>query len=78
MSDRVTCADGVELLLEYLEGTLAPAVSQALEAHVATCLRCAAFVASYRRTPRILRAATAVSLPDELALALRRFLAERR
>ena len=54
----IACASGVELLMDYLEGVLPPEVSAALEAHVAGCERCAAFVASYRETPRILRTAT--------------------
>jgi anti-sigma factor RsiW len=59
----VVCASGVELLMDYLEGVLPPDVNAALERHVAGCERCAAFVASYRETPRILRDATAAALP---------------
>lgn len=69
MSDLV-CAAGVELLMDYLEGELPPDVRAAIEAHVAGCDRCRAFVASYRETPAILRRATAVSLPAELASSL--------
>jgi len=78
MRARVACADGVEMLMDYLEGTLAPEDRDAIESHVSGCPRCVAFVESYRRTPRILRAATAASLPDDLAESLRRFLASRR
>ena len=38
MTDLV-CASGVELLMEYLEGTLAPDVRADLEAHVAAFYR---------------------------------------
>jgi hypothetical protein len=75
MKGPVVCADGVALLMEDLEG---PADRELLEAHVAACKRCVAFVESYRRTPLILRAATAAALPDELAESLGRFLASRR
>ncbi len=54
----IVCVSGVELLMEYLEGALAPDVRAAIEAHVAGCPRCVAFIASYRETPRILRDAT--------------------
>jgi len=78
MRARVACADGVEMLMDYLEGSLAPEDRETIESHVSGCPRCVAFVESYRQTPRILRAATAGSLPDDLAESLRRFLASRR
>ena len=78
MKARIACVDGVELLMDYLEGTLPPADREAVEAHVSGCPRCVAFVESYRQTPRILRAATAAALPEDLAQSLRRFLASRR
>ena len=74
---NVTCLSGVELLMEYLEGVLPADVQAALEAHVAGCARCAAFVASYRETPRILREATAAALPADIEASLRAFLRER-
>jgi hypothetical protein len=51
---------------------------EALDAHVAGCPRCVAFVESYRKTPAILRAATDVALLEDLAASLHRFLADRR
>ena len=67
----ITCAFGLELLVDYLEGALSADVHAALEEHVAGCPRCVAFVASYCDTPRILREATAATLP------LRRDIAQR-
>ncbi len=77
MSD-VSCASGVELLMGYLEGVLPTEIAAALEAHVAGCPRCEAFVASYRETPRIVREATAAALPAELEQSLMAFLRARR
>lgn len=77
MSD-VSCASGVELLMDYLEGVLPAETAAALEAHVAGCPRCEAFVASYRETPRIVREATAAALPAELERSLMAFLRARR
>lgn len=74
----VTCAAGVERLMDYLEGALPADVRAALEAHVAGCLRCAAFIASYRETPRILRQATSATLPAEQQDSLRTFLRAQR
>jgi len=73
----VVCASGVELLMDYLEGVLPPEVNAALEQHVAGCERCAAFVASYRETPRILRNATGAALPEDVAASLQAFLRAR-
>jgi len=74
----VVCASGVELLMDYLEGALPADLSAALAAHVGGCPRCTAFVASYRETPRILREATAATLPAELEQSLQAFLRARR
>ncbi len=78
MTARLACRDGVEMLVDYLEGTLPPADREAIEAHVSGCPRCVAFVESYRQTPRILRAATVAALPEDLKQSLRAFLASRR
>jgi len=78
MTPRLACVDGVELLMDYLEGALPPADRDAIESHVSGCPRCIAFVESYRQTPRILREATTAALPEDLAESLRRFLASRR
>jgi anti-sigma factor RsiW len=78
MMPDLVCRDGVELLMDYLEGVLSETDREAIEAHVGGCPRYVAFVASYRDTPRILRAATAAELPTDVAASLRRFLAERR
>ena len=70
---EIACLSGVELLMDYLEGVLPPDLHAALEAHVAGCARCVAFVASYRETPRILREATAVKIPDPVEASLKTF-----
>jgi anti-sigma factor RsiW len=74
----VTCASGVELLMDHLEGVLPPQTARDLEAHVAACERCRAYLESYRATPRILREATTAALPAELEQSLRAFLRSRR
>ena len=70
----IACVSGVELLMDYLEGVLPADVNAGLEAHVAACERCSAFIASYKATPRILRDATAVGLPPEIQESLHAFL----
>jgi anti-sigma factor RsiW len=78
MNAGVVCASGVSLLMDYLEDALPADVRRDLEAHVAGCPRCTAFVASYRETPRILREALAVTPPPDLEASLLRFLRARR
>ena len=73
----VTCVTGVELLMDYLEGVLSPEVRAALDEHVAGCDRCAAFVASYCETPRIVLDATAATLPADVEASLKEFLRTR-
>jgi anti-sigma factor RsiW len=75
--NHVVCASGVDLLMDFLEGALPTDVKAALEDHVAGCARCAAFVASYQATPRILRDATAATLPADVEASLRAFLRAR-
>ena len=74
----IVCATGVELLNDYLEGVLPDDVRAALEAHVARCERCVAFIESYRATPRILGDATDASLPEDVQQSLRAFLRAQR
>jgi len=75
--NAIVCASGVELLMEYLEGVLPTEVRAALDEHVAGCEKCAAFVASYCETPRILRDATDTKLPAAVEASLKAFLRER-
>lgn len=70
----LTCARGVELLMEYLEGVIPAGTKAAIDGHLAGCPRCTAFVASYRETPRILRDATTTELPAEAKRLLASFL----
>ena len=74
---EIACVSGVELLMDYLEGVLPADVRKALDEHVAGCPRCAAFVASYCDTPRILRQATAATLPADIEASLKAFLRTR-
>ena len=75
---KLVCTSGVDLLMDYLEGMLPAELRSALEAHVAGCPRCVAFIASYRETPRILREATTTALPADLQASLRAFLRAQR
>lgn len=75
MKGKVTCRDGVRVLMDYTEGVLPASRRSAVEAHVGGCRRCQRFVRSYRETPRILRNATDASMPARLGRRLHRVLA---
>jgi len=75
---NISCQTGVELLMDYLEGVVPEDVRTILDSHVAGCPKCTAFVASYLATPRILRDATAASIPPELQRSLLAFLRAQR
>lgn len=77
MSDLV-CSNGVDQLMDYLEGTVTPSVRVALDEHVAGCPKCVAFIASYLATPRIVREATRVEAPASFGASLLEFLREHR
>jgi anti-sigma factor RsiW len=74
----IVCVSGVDLLMDYLEGVLPPDVRLAVDAHVAGCPRCIAFVASYLETPRILRQATVNAMPADVRQSLRAFIRAQR
>lgn len=78
MTEPVTCASGVERLMDYLEDALPADERAAIDAHVAGCERCTAFVMSYRATPGIVRQATDVAVPRGLESSLLGFLRSRR
>jgi anti-sigma factor RsiW len=70
----VTCEAGVRELMNYLEGTVPAPLRLEMEAHVAGCAFCRAFIASYRETPRILREATDRAPSPEQRRAIAGFL----
>ncbi len=71
------CQDIVDLLDEYLDGTLDRADALALEAHLAGCQDCAAFINTYRGTLRAGRELRDRQMPSELKERLLTFLLQR-
>jgi anti-sigma factor RsiW len=77
MKAEMVCVDGVTFLIDYMEDMLAPDTRRAIDAHLARCPRCVAFVKSYAETPRIFRDATRTVLPAGLGERMRRFLQDK-
>ena len=68
------CKDCVDLLGEYIEGTLPPERAKALEEHLSFCPPCITFVRTYRATRKLCRGALATEMPRELIGSLSSFL----
>jgi anti-sigma factor RsiW len=73
----MSCRDAIELLADYLERTLAPAVLDELERHLIGCEPCRAYLATYRKTRALGAHAARVEMPDEMKARLRQFLLAR-
>jgi anti-sigma factor RsiW len=71
----VTCREVIDVLDDYVDGTMPPDVAAALERHLADCGPCRAFLATYRKTRELGAAAGRVEMPEEMQERLRRFLA---
>lgn len=54
---QLTCRDVVEFLSDYLACELDPAVRAELDAHLALCDECVAFIRSYEHAVRLGKAA---------------------
>ncbi|HEX6307982.1 MAG TPA: zf-HC2 domain-containing protein [Longimicrobiales bacterium] len=54
-SDDITCRRLVELVTEYLEGALPPALSRSIEEHLEVCDGCRLYVGQMRLTIHALR-----------------------
>ncbi|HUJ25016.1 MAG TPA: zf-HC2 domain-containing protein [Myxococcales bacterium] len=68
------CKECVDLLGEYIEGTLPADRAKALEDHLSLCPPCITFVRTYRATRKLCRSALAREMPEELAFSLKSFL----
>jgi anti-sigma factor RsiW len=60
--EAVTCQELVELVTDYLEGSLAPADLRRFEEHIAACDGCLEYLAQLRRTIEL----TGTLTPDDL------------
>ena len=63
------CLELLERLSEYVDGELEPATRAEIEAHMADCPPCVAFLRSLRHTIGHLSRIPAEELPDELRRA---------
>jgi len=62
---EMSCKELVELVTEYLEGTLLPIDRQRFEDHLKDCSHCVTYLDQMRRTIRTLGRLPEESLPDD-------------
>ena len=61
----LVCREAVALMADYLDGVLAPADHQRLEAHLAACPHCSEYLAQVQVTIEILGRAEPEALSDD-------------
>jgi anti-sigma factor RsiW len=64
----ISCREVVELVSDYLEGELDPAVRARLEIHLETCAPCTEYIEQMRATVRLASVAGHEQRPDAAAL----------
>lgn len=70
----LTCRDAIGLLADYLEAVLTQAQLAELEAHLAECEPCQAYLNTYRQTKVLTAQAERVEMPVEMRRRLSEFL----
>lgn len=66
----LSCADVVELLTDYVEGALQPAVADRVSAHLTGCEGCAVYLDQMSRTANAMRDIDLSGLPESTCAEL--------
>jgi anti-sigma factor RsiW len=70
----MTCRELIDILDDYLDGTLVDDLRGDLEHHLEDCAPCRAYLATYRKTREVGADAARIEMPEEMKARLRRFL----
>jgi predicted anti-sigma-YlaC factor YlaD len=73
----MTCKEAIDVLGDFLEQSLTPALAAELEEHLRDCAPCRAYLNTYRKTRELTREAGRVPMPEEMKERLHRFLLDR-
>jgi anti-sigma factor RsiW len=68
------CEECVDLLVEYLDGSLPADRALALETHLSQCMPCITFVRTYKATTHLCQKKLVREMPQELMSSLQSFL----
>ncbi len=72
-----SCKESIELLLEYLDGSMSPDEAEHLSKHLAACPPCVEFLKTYKATSGLCKRALAAKMPEELSRRLTDFLRQK-
>lgn len=64
-SSKLSCREFIELVTEYLEGSLPPEEKERFEAHLAVCDGCTTYLEQMRQTIQWTGRLTEEQIPDE-------------
>lgn len=74
MTAQIGCAEAVRRLWDFLDGGLGDTDREAVEEHLAFCLRCCGELAFSQELQRLLRTKTGSELPPDAKDRLERFI----
>ena len=73
----ICCKECIDLLFDYIEGSLDQDTSKSLEEHFEECTPCIAFLNTYKSTTTLCRDTLVQNeIPDEVRHTLQKFLKE--
>tara|TARA_B100000686_G_C15928886_1_gene543282 strand:+ start:198 stop:446 length:249 start_codon:yes stop_codon:yes gene_type:complete len=73
----ICCKECIDLLHDYIEGSLSPEMTKSLEEHFQDCPPCISFLNTYKSTTNLCRETlNQIKIPDEVQLSLQNFLKE--
>ena len=70
----MTCKEAIDVLADYIEASLTPALAEELERHLHDCAPCRAYLSTYRRTRELTGEVGREPMPEEMKQRLHRFL----
>jgi hypothetical protein len=75
----ICCKECIDLLYDYIEGTLDASISESLEEHFEECPPCIAFLNTYKTTSTLCRdTLNQIEIPDEIRRTLQSFLKDQK
>lgn len=69
----MNCQELVNLLADYIDGSMDPILREELESHIELCESCMNFLKTYDTTRIVLREATVKEIPEEFVERLKCF-----
>jgi len=76
--EKLRCREILDKLSEYIDAELDPSLCDEIEAHMAGCNPCVAFMSTLKKTVVLYKCcAERESLPEEVSIDLHRFLRQR-